>query len=183
MSYSCDYYATPTAAATRDLTLMDLCLYDDQLPMDYEQLALKPIIKKTSPPLLLKEEKSRSTKKKSVVFKDPICQVRLYDKVAAKRQQWGHATKFSRVKRFCWDNLDEECVVENKDLRRQNRWLPNETDQDYRLMMWKDMQQRRMNRKRRVSGESLAYLVQELEISPNCIEVVASKMRKREEKA
>lgn len=170
--------------------ILDMAFYDD-LSMDFADqhpFGFKSIIKKRSVLLssldLQPKEGDLPKKKKRVVFQDPICEVRLYDKVAAKRQQWGHATKFARVKRFCWDNLDDELVVpvEHKELRRENRWLPNEKDQDYRLMMWRDMQKRRLNRKRRMTGDSLAYLVQGLEISANCIEVVASKMRKFEER-
>lgn len=167
--------------------VMDLFFYDDDHPAEAsnnQNSGLKSIIKKRS---LLEElnlkpstsdvEAKNTKTKKSVLFRDPICDVRLYDKVAAKRQQWGHATKFCRVKRFCWDD-------EKEDVRRDkiNRWLPNTEDQDYRLMMWRDVQQRRLNRKRRQSGESLAFMVQGLEISPACVEVVQSKMRRMEER-
>lgn len=168
--------------------ILDMAFYDD-LCTDFDRhqqpFGFKSIIKKRSVLLSsLDLQPKQGKKKKSVVFQDPICEVRLYDKVAAKRQQWGHATKFARVKRFCWDNLNDELVVpvEHKELRCENRWLPNEKDQDYRLMMWRDMQKRRLNRKRRMTGDSLAYLVQGLEISANCIEVVASKMRRFEER-
>lgn len=178
MSYS--FLDTTFAILDDNCEVMDSCLYDDDQPMQ-EQLQLKSIIKKRSLLEQLGLSAISSTpkgkkKKKCVVFRDPICEVRLYDKVAAKRQQWGHSTKFCRVKRFCWDNEEE-------DVRRDktNRWLPNTEDQDYRLMMWRDVQQRRLNRKRRLTGESLAYLVQGLEISPNCVEEVKSKMRKTQE--
>lgn len=173
-----------------DLTTADQCdtmelfSFYDESSMDFfnDIPGLKSIIKKRSA-----YEKDPTEKyfgkcaKRSVVFRDPICEVRLYDKVAAKRQQWGHAKRFGRVKRFCWDNTDDDRKA-NVAKDSPNRWLPSEEDQDYRLMMWRDMQKRRLNRKRRVTGDSLAYLVQGLEISPNCIEEVASKMRKTEDR-
>lgn len=119
-----------------------------------------------------KPERKENKKRKSVVFRDPLCDVRLYDKVAAKRQQWGHAKKFCRVKRFCWDN---DALTGSKD----DLWLlPDEPNREYRQMMLREMEKRRMNRKRRQTGESLAYMGQGLEISENCIEIVVSKMRK-----
>lgn len=182
-------YFNLAAEAQCDAT--DLFFYDDQ-PMEFDLVSsgLKSIIKKrTNYPHNLEEllapmgDQKQLGKQKSVVFRDPICSVRLYDKVAAKRQQWGHSTKFSRVKRFCWGKEEDlESKLETTRQEKQSRWLPNETDQDYRLMMWRDMQQRRLNRKRRSTGESLAFLVQGLEISPNCIEEVSSKMRRMEER-
>lgn len=129
-----------------------------------------------APPTTTKTTK----KKKSVVFRDPLCEVRLYDKVAAKRQQWGHARKFCRVKRFCWDkdvDLDTALRGTQKDM-----WLMDQPDLDYRQMLLRDLQKRRLHRKRRQNGQDLEFMVQRLEISPNCVEIVRSKMRRADER-
>lgn len=168
--------------------LLDLLMYEDQ--ENHRQLnedgtaeickGIKSIIKWSQFNRFWRQPAEETTKqkkkKKSVVFRDPLCEVRLYDKVAAKRQQWGHATKFCRVKRFCWDREVDlnTTLYESKD----DLWLMDEKDEEYRKMMWRDMQKRRLNRKRRQTGQDLEFMVQRLEISANCHELVTSKMRR-----
>lgn len=163
--------------------LLDLLLYDQENHRNDDGTTeickgIKSIIKWSQLNRVWRQpaEETKKKKKKSVVFRDPLCEVRLYDKVAAKRQQWGHATKFCRVKRFCWDKEVDlaTALYESKD----DLWLLDEKDEEYRQMMWRDMQKRRLNRKRRYTGQDLEFMVQRLEISPNCYELVTSKMRR-----